>query len=180
MTDPRWRNAVDADDTTQAIVAGQGNAHAREDPPLPPPFVLVADEGSHVLDPSDIRLPSGKTLPVRRQNLASGWRAAPDCGRCGDACRVTTRAIPEREITGGLLDEMAELFLRNYVGKNSWIATRAGLAAVLEIVLAPQVVDAHCTCKRGRRASAIRVAEKYGVTHPDASDPEPDDCDAYR
>jgi hypothetical protein len=35
-------------------------------------------------------------------------------------------------------------------------------------------VDAHCTCKRGRRMSELWYAEKRGYGHPDQPEPEPD------
>lgn len=35
-------------------------------------------------------------------------------------------------------------------------------------------VEAHCTCKRGRRMSELWYAEKHGYGHPDMSEPEPD------
>ncbi|MFI6290007.1 hypothetical protein ACIBEJ_00390 [Nonomuraea sp. NPDC050790] len=88
---------------------------------------------------------------------------------------MVTRSIPERPIDDQLLDEMADLFLRNYVGQDAWVSTRTGLAEVLQRVLIPSTVDAHCTCKLGRRASELWYADKHGHYHPDASDPAPDD-----
>lgn len=35
-------------------------------------------------------------------------------------------------------------------------------------------VEAHCTCKRGRRMSELWLAEKEGYGHPDQPEPEPD------
>lgn len=37
----------------------------------------------------------------------------------------------------------------------------------------PTTVEAHCTCKRGRRASELWYADKHGFGHPDMPDPEP-------
>jgi hypothetical protein len=34
-------------------------------------------------------------------------------------------------------------------------------------------VEAHCTCKRGRRMSELWYADKHGYAHPDEPDPEP-------
>lgn len=35
-------------------------------------------------------------------------------------------------------------------------------------------VNAHCTCKTGRRMSELWYADKHGLGHPDHPDPEPD------
>lgn len=39
----------------------------------------------------------------------------------------------------------------------------------------PIKVNAHCTCKRGRRAAELWWADKHGHSHPDEPDPEPPD-----
>jgi hypothetical protein len=40
----------------------------------------------------------------------------------------------------------------------------------------PSMVNAHCTCKRGRRMSELWYADKHGHYHPDAFEPsEPPD-----
>ena len=61
----------------------------------------------------------------------TGWRAAPDCGRCNDTGRFT-----EGGCCGG-------------------------------------TVNAHCSCKTGRRMSELWYAEKHGEYHPDMPEPEP-------
>jgi hypothetical protein len=61
------------------------------------------------------------------QGFTSQWRAAPDCGRCGDSGRFHESQV-----------------------------------------------EAHCTCKRGRRMSELWQAEKHGYAHPDEPEPEYD------
>lgn len=35
-------------------------------------------------------------------------------------------------------------------------------------------INTHCTCKTGRRRSELWYADKHGLHHPDAPEPEPD------
>ncbi|NUT46792.1 MAG: hypothetical protein HOV94_05645, partial [Saccharothrix sp.] len=65
----------------------------------------------------------------------TGWRAAPDCGRCDDTGRYTE---------GGCCGPR---------------------------------VEAHCTCKRGRRMSELWYADKHGLPHDDVPEPEPSEDD---
>lgn len=69
--------------------------------------------------------------------LPTGWRAAPDCGRCNDRGRFSETRCNEQH--------------------------------------QPVTVEAHCTCKRGRRMSELWYAEKHGLYHPDMPEPEPPD-----
>lgn len=71
----------------------------------------------------------------------TGWRAAPDCGRCNDTGRYQETRCIVRD------------------GQHQ-----------------PGVIDAHCTCKRGRRMSELWIADKLDVPHPNQYEPsEPTD-----
>lgn len=93
---------------------------------------------------------------------------APDCARCHDTGRYSWTGVPRRDVTPELLHQMADLFNRHYVGAEQGAATRAGLGAVLEGVLAPVTTESYCRCKHGKRAAGT-----VGVPAPRSAEPDP-------
>lgn len=113
---------------------------------------------------------------------SQGWRSAPDCATCGDTGRYRDARVLALDVTPELVEEMVTVHDRNYRGVTPTIAARTGMAAVLEVLRQRQgghVTEAHCLCKRGRRASERWVADKHGYAHPDEPEPDPDDDAPY-
>lgn len=81
---------------------------------------------------------------------ADGWRSAADCARCGDTGRVREAYPSALRQTPETIAYLRRLYVQAY-GQADDHRIEAGLSAVLEIVLRPQIVAGFCRCKKGRR-----------------------------
>lgn len=95
---------------------------------------------------------------------AAGWRSAADCGRCGDTGRVREAYPSVVRQTPELLAHLRQLYMQEF-DRAEDRRVEAGLSAVLETVLRPQIVAGFCRCKRGRRlAETPRAARERALS----------------